>query len=93
MIEKRHLDGRSRVAVAAELKLLETAMADPEQEAEMEDIIARYPGSEAAGKAHGFTPRARIVAAALRLFAAKGWHVGGCDLSAAATESPCCAAT
>src|SRR5881396_2670889 len=37
------MDGAGPVsAVAAELKLLETAMADPEQEAEMEDIIARY---------------------------------------------------
>ena len=47
------MSGRSAVAevmngagpvseVAAELKLLEAAMADPEQEAEMEDIIARY---------------------------------------------------
>jgi len=37
------MDGAGPVSVvAAELKLLETAMADPEQEAEMEDIIARY---------------------------------------------------
>ena len=37
------MDGAGPVsAVASELKLLETAMADPEQEAEMEDIIARY---------------------------------------------------
>jgi len=37
------MDGAGPVsAVAGELKLLEAAMADPEQEAEMEDIIARY---------------------------------------------------
>jgi ATPase subunit of ABC transporter with duplicated ATPase domains len=37
------MDGAGPVSeVAAELKLLEAAMADPEQEAEMEDIIARY---------------------------------------------------
>jgi ATPase subunit of ABC transporter with duplicated ATPase domains len=37
------MDGAGPVSiVAGELKLLETAMADPEQEAEMEDIIARY---------------------------------------------------
>jgi ATPase subunit of ABC transporter with duplicated ATPase domains len=37
------MDGAGPVsAVASELKLLEAAMADPEQEAEMEDIIARY---------------------------------------------------
>src|SRR5215207_3468661 len=37
------MDGAGPVSVvASELKLLETAMADPEQEAEMEDIIARY---------------------------------------------------
>ncbi len=37
------MDGAGPVSVvAAELKQLETAMADPEQEAEMEDIIARY---------------------------------------------------
>ena len=37
------MDGVGPVSiVAGELKLLETAMADPEQEAEMEDIIARY---------------------------------------------------
>ncbi|MBI5319304.1 ABC-F family ATP-binding cassette domain-containing protein [Bradyrhizobium sp.] len=37
------MDGAGPVsAVAAELKQLEAAMADPEQEAEMEDIIARY---------------------------------------------------
>jgi ATPase subunit of ABC transporter with duplicated ATPase domains len=37
------MDGAGPVSVvAAELKLLETAMADPEQEAEMEDIITRY---------------------------------------------------
>ncbi|HKS18513.1 MAG TPA: ABC-F family ATP-binding cassette domain-containing protein [Bradyrhizobium sp.] len=37
------MDGAGPVsAVANELKLLETAMADPAQEAEMEDIIARY---------------------------------------------------
>jgi ATPase subunit of ABC transporter with duplicated ATPase domains len=37
------MDGAGPVsAVASELKLLEIAMADPEQEAEMEDIIARY---------------------------------------------------
>jgi ATPase subunit of ABC transporter with duplicated ATPase domains len=37
------MDGAGPVSiVAGELKLLEAAMADPEQEAEMEDIIARY---------------------------------------------------
>ena len=37
------MDGAGPVSVvASELKQLETAMADPEQEAEMEDIIARY---------------------------------------------------
>ena len=37
------MDGAGPVSVvAAELKQLETAMADPEQESEMEDIIARY---------------------------------------------------
>jgi ATPase subunit of ABC transporter with duplicated ATPase domains len=37
------MDGAGPVSVvASELKLLEAAMADPEQEAEMEDIIARY---------------------------------------------------
>ncbi|MGE0289239.1 MAG: ABC-F family ATP-binding cassette domain-containing protein [Bradyrhizobium sp.] len=37
------MDGAGPVSVvAAELKELEAAMADPEQEAEMEDIIARY---------------------------------------------------
>ena len=37
------MDGAGPVSVvAAELKQLEAAMADPEQEAEMEDIIARY---------------------------------------------------
>jgi len=37
------MDGAGPVSVVAgELKLLEAAMADPEQEAEMEDIIARY---------------------------------------------------
>jgi ATPase subunit of ABC transporter with duplicated ATPase domains len=37
------MDGAGPVSVvAAELKLLEAAMADPEQEAEIEDIIARY---------------------------------------------------
>ncbi|MFO1111379.1 MAG: ABC-F family ATP-binding cassette domain-containing protein [Bradyrhizobium sp.] len=37
------MDGAGSVSVvAAELKQLEAAMADPEQEAEMEDIIARY---------------------------------------------------
>ena len=37
------MDGAGPVSVVAgELKQLETAMADPEQEAEMEDIIARY---------------------------------------------------
>src|SRR6201990_566890 len=37
------MDGAGPVSeVAAELKLLEAAMADPEQEAEMEDIITRY---------------------------------------------------
>ncbi|TKW76864.1 MAG: ABC-F family ATP-binding cassette domain-containing protein, partial [Bradyrhizobium icense] len=37
------MDGAGPVsAVASELKQLEAAMADPEQEAEMEDIIARY---------------------------------------------------
>jgi ATPase subunit of ABC transporter with duplicated ATPase domains len=37
------MDGVGPVSiVASELKLLEAAMADPEQEAEMEDIIARY---------------------------------------------------
>jgi len=37
------MDGAGPVSeVASELKLLETAMADPEQEAEMEDIITRY---------------------------------------------------
>src|SRR5881394_134629 len=36
-------DGAGPVSVvASELKQLETAMADPDQEAEMEDIIARY---------------------------------------------------
>jgi ATPase subunit of ABC transporter with duplicated ATPase domains len=42
------MDGAGPVSVvAAELKLLETAMADPEQEAEMEDIIARYGEAQA----------------------------------------------
>src|ERR1051325_6621832 len=37
------MDGAGPVSeVASELKQLEAAMADPEQEAEMEDIIARY---------------------------------------------------
>src|SRR6202163_2882117 len=37
------MDGAGAVSiVAGELKLLETAMADPDQEAEREDIIARY---------------------------------------------------
>jgi ATPase subunit of ABC transporter with duplicated ATPase domains len=37
------MDGAGPVSlVASELKQLETAMADPEQESEMEDIIARY---------------------------------------------------
>src|SRR5256886_4239553 len=37
------MDGAGPVSiVASELKQLETGMADPEQEAEMEDIIARY---------------------------------------------------
>src|SRR3982074_3345402 len=37
------MDGAGPVSiVASELKQLETAMADPDQEAEMEDIIARY---------------------------------------------------
>jgi ATPase subunit of ABC transporter with duplicated ATPase domains len=37
------MDGAGPVSiVASELKLLEAAMADPEQEAEMEDIIVRY---------------------------------------------------
>src|SRR3954463_10588987 len=37
------MDGAGHVSiVASELKQLETAMADPDQEAEMEDIIARY---------------------------------------------------
>ena len=42
------MDGAGPVSeVASELKLLETAMADPEQEAEMEDIIARYGEAQA----------------------------------------------
>ena len=42
------MDGAGPVSeVAAEFKLLETAMADPEQEAEMEDIIARYGEEQA----------------------------------------------